>query len=149
MFSKGDEQSEECRDERVRTAACVILLEVAGADDEFSPEECRRVLEALRRRFGISQEEAEELLETAQAKSDAGGGLFRYTSEINACCSPEEKQRIIEEAWRVIYADGALDAHEDYVVHKLARLLNLTHPQLIEAKMKVRREIDGKRAGAS
>ena len=56
--------------------------------------------------------------------------------------SPAEKRQIIEEVWRVIYADGALDAHEDYLVHKLAKLLNLNHPQLIEAKMTVKGEQD-------
>jgi len=45
---------------------------------------------------------------------------------------------IIEEVWRVIYADGTLEAHEDYLVHKLAKLLNLNHPQLIKMKMKAK-----------
>jgi hypothetical protein len=35
------------------------------------------------------------------------------------------------------YTDNLLDAHEDYLVHKLARLLNLDHRELIEAKMKI------------
>src|SRR5690606_16761152 len=50
---------------------------------------------------------------------------------------------ILREVWRVIYADGTLDGHEDYLVHKLAKLLNLNHPMLIEAKMAVLREIRG------
>ncbi|MCP4642028.1 MAG: hypothetical protein GY851_16415, partial [bacterium] len=51
--------------------------------------------------------------------------------------------QIIEEVWRVIFADGRLDGHEDYLVHKLARLLNLNHPQLIAAKVKVMEESKG------
>jgi uncharacterized tellurite resistance protein B-like protein len=38
-----------------------------------------------------------------------------------------------------VYADGKLDKHEDYLVHKLANLLRLTHKQLIEAKLKVKK----------
>ena len=38
--------------------------------------------------------------------------------------------------WRVAYADGTIEKHEDYLVHKLARLLRLTHKQLIETKLK-------------
>jgi len=41
--------------------------------------------------------------------------------------------------WDVVYADGKLDKHEDYLVHKLAALLRLTHKQLIEAKLKVKK----------
>ena len=39
--------------------------------------------------------------------------------------------------WEIIYTDGILDKHEDYLVHKLANLLRLSHEQLIEAKLKV------------
>ena len=65
---------------------------------------------------------------------DAGG------LECQECHGVVEEMEVIEEVWRVIFADGTLDGHEDYLVHKLAKLLNLTHPQLIEAKMKVRGE---------
>ena len=44
--------------------------------------------------------------------------------------------KVIENVWDVIYADGKLSAHEDYLVQKLYKMLNLTHKQLIEAKMK-------------
>jgi uncharacterized tellurite resistance protein B-like protein len=36
-----------------------------------------------------------------------------------------------------VFIDGRLDKHEDYLMHKLARLLRLHHKQLIDAKMKV------------
>jgi len=129
--------------ERIRMATCVLLLEVAGADDEFAPEECSRIIDIMRERFSLSQEEAEELMGASQHRRDESYDLWKFTNQINQTCTPQEKREIVEEVWRVVYADGALEAHEDYVVHKLARLLNLNHPQLIEAKMKVLREIRG------
>jgi uncharacterized tellurite resistance protein B-like protein len=39
--------------------------------------------------------------------------------------------------WEIAYTDGKLDKYEDYLVHKLAKLLHLTHKQLIEAKLRV------------
>jgi hypothetical protein len=33
--------------------------------------------------------------------------------------------------------DGRLDKHEDYLMHKLSKLLNLYHGQLIDAKLRV------------
>ena len=58
------------------------------------------------------------------------GWLLRYGSE-------QKKTQIIEMVWEIIYIDGKLDQHEDYLVHKLARLLRLSHKQLIEAKLKI------------
>ena len=124
-------------EERLRLAAAVILLEAATVDEEFSPEECRRVLDALQNHFHLSNEDAENLLVAAQEKQSQNNALWRCTREINEQCDLAEKLSVLEETWRVIYADGTLEAHEDYFIHKLANLLNLTHPQLIEAKMRV------------
>jgi len=126
--------------ERVRVATCVLLIEVAGADNEFSPVECERIITSLRARFGLSQDEAEELMDVAQQRRSESYDLWKFTNQINETCSPPEKIQIIEEVWRVIYADGTLEGHEDYLVHKLARLLNLNHPQLIDAKLRVLEE---------
>jgi uncharacterized tellurite resistance protein B-like protein len=46
---------------------------------------------------------------------------------------------VIETVWRVVYSDGILDKHEDYLVHKLADLLHLKHSELIDAKLKILR----------
>jgi uncharacterized tellurite resistance protein B-like protein len=43
--------------------------------------------------------------------------------------------RIVEIIWKIAYADGKLDKHEDYLAHKLGKLLRLNHKQLIEAKL--------------
>jgi uncharacterized tellurite resistance protein B-like protein len=130
-------------DEKLRMATCVILLEVAGADNEFSPEECEHIISALRARFQLTQEEAEELIRVAQERRDESFDLWKFTNQINQACSNAEKVHIIEEVWRLIYADSVLDGHEDYLVHKLARLMNLKHPILIDAKLKVLKEIRG------
>lgn len=129
--------------ELLKIATCAVLLEAAGADDEFAPEECERIIAMLRERFALDQNEAEELVQAAEQRRAETFDLWQFTNEINQSCSPDEKVRVIEEVWRVIFADGTLDGHEDYLVHKLARLLNLNHPQLIKAKMAVLEELKG------
>jgi len=42
----------------------------------------------------------------------------------------------MELVWKLVYADGILDKHEDYLAHKLAKLLRLSHRELIDAKLK-------------
>lgn len=125
------------RDEWLRTAVCILLLEVAKSDDEFSDDERDHIIDTLVRRFDLSEDEARDLIDLAHLRRSASSDLWKFTNAINRQCSPQEKLGIMEEIWRVIYADGSLDAHEDYLAHKFARLLNLNHPQLIEAKLKV------------
>lgn len=123
--------------ERVRVATAVILLEVANVDEEFSDEERRHLLETMRSRFDLDESEAGELLAAAQAAREGSVDLWHFTHSINEHCSIPEKVRIIEEVWRMICADGMLDAYEDHFVRRLSFLLNLTHAQLIDAKLKV------------
>lgn len=129
------------REARVRTATCVLLLEAASADDEFSSQERAHILQTLRQRFALSEQEALDLMQAAEEMRTNSVDHFVFTRQINEHCSFTEKERIMEEVWRVIYVDGLLDAHEDYLAHKFGRLLNLNHPQLIKAKMKVREEL--------
>lgn len=137
---KPQTDSRESQVERVRIATCVLVLEAAGADNEFSPQECAHIVELLQQRFELTQEDAEELIQTAVDRRAESHDLWKFTNVINQSCGLEEKLTILEEVWRIIYSDDILDGHEDYFAHKLARLLNVTHPQLIDAKMAARGE---------
>jgi len=126
--------------ERVRLATCVVLLEVAAIDQEFSDEERSRIVAALRKRYGLSTEEASALMENSTESRAASSDLWKFTNQINEHCSHPEKIEIVEEAWRVVVADGGIHGHESHFMRTLQKLLNLTHPELIEAKVKVLEE---------
>lgn len=134
------EPQEQVEAERVQVATCIILLEVAKSDDEFSSVEKATVEAILKKKFDLSAEAAEELMEVASRKREESVDLWEFTNLINENYSKEEKKRIVESAWRVIYADEKLDGYEDHFVHKLAKLLQLDHSDLIEAKLKVKYE---------
>ncbi len=126
--------------ERVRVATCALLVEMAQADDDFSEIEKDRIRDILCDHYGLSKSHARELMEAAQEELSESVHLWRFTHLINENYSNEEKLKVIEMVWRVIYADGKLDKYEDYLAHRLAKLLNLTHRQLIDAKVRVLRE---------
>lgn len=134
------EQSEQEEHERVQLATCIILLEVAKSDDEFSSIEKTTITAILKKKFDISNEAVEELMEMAHRKRDESVDFWEFTHLVNQNYTKEEKKKIVESAWRVIYADEKLDAYEDHLVHRLANLLQLDHSDLIEAKLKVKYE---------
>ena len=122
----------------IRIATCALLLEMSHIDGEFSKLERERIISILKRNFDLSEEHATTLLEASDEELKGSIDLWQFTNLINQNYSIEEKIRVVEIVWDVVYADGRLDKHEDYLVHKLATLLRLTHKQLIEAKMKVK-----------
>lgn len=130
-------------EQRVRLAACVLFLEMAEVNDEFTESEHQHVMETVTGRFGLAEPEAREMLEEARVLRRNSVDLWRFTNQLNETCSHAAKLEIIEEIWRIVYADGHIDGHEDHLVRRLGKLLNLRHRELIEAKLKVLDEIRG------
>ncbi len=138
-LSAAPAKAEKADPKRILTAACALLLEMASADSEFSREELEVILSILEKEYGLDSEEAREMVKAAQTAREISIDLWRFTSLINRNYTEEEKMRVMEMIWKVIYADGRLDGHEDYLVHNLAGLLRLSHSQLIEAKLRAKR----------
>jgi uncharacterized tellurite resistance protein B-like protein len=110
---------------------------MAHIDDEFSESEQENIIRILKRDYQLSDEYAAELIQATEEELKGSIDVWRFTNLINQNYSTEEKNQIIEMVWKIAYADGRLDKHEDYLVHKLAKLLRLTHKQLIDAKLKI------------
>ncbi|MFC1869151.1 TerB family tellurite resistance protein [Thermodesulfobacteriota bacterium] len=128
---------EEDRTHDIHIATCAILLEMANIDGEFSDSERENIISALKKEHHLSDEDISGIIKASEEELEGSVDLWRFTNLINQNYSPEEKIKIIETVWMVAYADGQLDKHEDYLMHKLANLLRLSHKQLIDAKLKV------------
>jgi uncharacterized tellurite resistance protein B-like protein len=140
---KKREKKESVHDIRIATLA--LLLEMSQIDGEFSESERDNIVAILKKDYQVSDEEAEALIVSAEGELKGSLDLWQFTSLINQNYTPAEKTEIIEMVWRIAYTDGKLDKHEDFLVHKLADLLHLTHRKLIDAKVRVRKAmgIDG------
>jgi uncharacterized tellurite resistance protein B-like protein len=125
-------------EDNIHFAAAVLLLEAAHVDDECTGEEMAHVIHTLRSEFKLAPQYVEELVALAGAERDKALDLWQFTNQMNQHYSLAEKMTVMEAVWRIIFADGRLEAHEDHFAHKLANLLRLTHKQLIEAKLQAR-----------
>jgi uncharacterized tellurite resistance protein B-like protein len=121
---------------KLRIATCAIMVEIANSDDEFTDGERARIVEVLSLKFDLSDDEAHELIEIAQERIKESIDIWGFTKTINKVFTEDQKIRVLEAIWTVIYADGQLSQHEDSLVHKLSYLLGLKHKQLIDAKLK-------------
>ncbi len=121
----------------IRVATCALFLEMASIDGEFSDSEREAIVSILKEDHNLSDENIAALLDEAKKELDQSIDLWKFTNRVNQNYTKEEKIRVIEMVWKIVYTDGKLDKHEDYLVHKLAKLLRLDHKELIEAKLKI------------
>lgn len=136
-FLKGGEDRLDNIKDDISLSAAVILLEVAYSDSEFSKEEREFIVKILRQNFNLSEEETKELIELGTQILNEDTNRWRYVNAINEKYSRDEKLKLIDTVWQLIYADNKLDKYEDHLVHRLSRMLHIPHHELIQSKLKV------------
>jgi uncharacterized tellurite resistance protein B-like protein len=130
------------RELKLKVSTCVILLEAATADSNFSAEEQGKIIQILKSRFQMDDRSVKELIDKSTAERETSTDLWYFTNLINENLDNEEKYNLMESVWEVIYSDGTLDKFENYIAHKLLKMLNLDHSRFIELKMKGKSEAE-------
>lgn len=123
---------------RVDVAICALLIEIANYDDDFDVKEKEVILNLIKDKFSFTSEEAEELMAIADKKIDESIDIWHFTDLINQHFDKTEKIQILKMFWEVVFADGTLHGNEDYLIHKLAKLIKLDHKDLINAKLSIK-----------
>jgi uncharacterized tellurite resistance protein B-like protein len=118
----------------VQLAACALLLELAYADGEFSPEEQVHLRHALTERFGLEASAGAELLRLSEAARAESLDHFQFTRLIAAEYDQARKVELATVMWGVILADGRLTDHETHLVRKMASLMQLDPSALSAAR---------------
>ena len=122
-------------------ALCVLLLEAAHVDGECSDEEMEHIVSTLTTECNASRQDIDELITSGQKERKDSVDLFRFTRYMNNNFSKDDKIAVMESVWRIIHIDALLEAHEDHFAHKLANLLRLTHSDLIDAKLRAKKQL--------
>lgn len=135
-----EEESSSHSEEDLRLAAAVLMVELSRADYEVDDVEQRAVRHAVMRHFDLSEAEADELIEAAEAEADAAVSFYRYTGLINEHWGPREKARLIEALWRIAFSDEEMHHFEEHLVRKLAGLLHVPHREFLKARHRVQGE---------
>lgn len=123
---------------RGHLAVAALMLSLARSDDDYSPEEQGTIRRMLRDGLGVPAGELDALLAEADEARARSIDLWAFTNAVKTAWAREERYRILVLLWRVVFADGALERHEDHLMHSLADLLGFSHRELMEAKMEAK-----------
>ncbi len=121
----------------IELATAVLMVEISLADDHIHDAERNTIKNALLESFKLSREEINELITLAENEVDHAVSLYEFTRLLNDTLSMPKKIDIIENLWRVAYADSVLDKYEEYYIRKIADLLYIPHSNYIQTKIKV------------
>jgi uncharacterized tellurite resistance protein B-like protein len=130
-------QEEEVGKQDVRLAACALLIEIAYADDEFTEDENQHLLSAVRRQYGLDEQEAERLVELAEEARASAVDLWQFTKLIKRSYSLGQKMVLVEVMWGLVYSDGELSSHEESLMRRVCHLLDLAPGYLSDVRKRV------------
>lgn len=123
--------------EELRLAAAALLVEAARMDGVFGESERATVRRLLEDRFALPADEANELLEMAEAETMRSTHLFGFTQTVKNGYAPEERVAMIEMLWEVAYADGELHHYEANLLRRVAGLIHVPDPVSGAARKRV------------
>lgn len=126
--------SEQEREDALRLATAVLMIDVARADHEFDESEFDRILELVRAHFKLDPEAAAQLVVAANERSDEAVSAYEFTQLLHEHLDEDEKARIVALLWQIAYADGRLDKYEDAFVLKISDLLYVSRGRVMRLK---------------
>jgi uncharacterized tellurite resistance protein B-like protein len=131
------EEAGHYRPSDARLALAALLVRAVAIDGETSDEERAKLRDLLARKFDLSGDELDILIEDAVAAEAEAVDLYRFTSVLKNSMSEEERIRVVEDLWEMVYADGKSHEFEENLVWRVAELLAVNRRDRIAAKRQV------------
>ena len=117
---------------KLRTAVAGLLHEMMRVDSQQTAQEAQTAIAGLVGMFGLPDLEAKALLDEAGAQRLTS--YFDPASTIKRLLSLEQRCILVENLWRVAFADGDLDVYEDQFVRKIADLIYVPNTECMLAR---------------
>ena len=115
-------------------AAAALMVEIMVIDRTLDEQEQEIIRQLLENQFSLSHEEIETLVRLAHSEVNDATSLFQFTRLINDHFAMHEKRELVENLWRVAFADNQLDKHEEALIRRISELLYVSHTDFIQAK---------------
>lgn len=122
------------RDAAIRKATAVLMLDVARADYVFEESEFEQVIQLMESHFGLSSEDAAQLVNDAGDEAEDLTSVHQFTQLLHEHLDEADKARIVALLWQVAYADGRLDKYENSLVLKISDLLYVSRARVMRLK---------------
>ena len=116
-----------------------LLIHAAKIDQNYSPQE-QKIIEQALKEFGADNENLDEILKKAEEIENNSVQILEYTKEIKSM-NQENKVKIIETLWRIIYSNKEADMYETNLMRRLAGLLYIDNKLMGDIKNKIKNEI--------
>tara|TARA_B100000401_G_C52541764_1_gene594179 strand:- start:98 stop:514 length:417 start_codon:yes stop_codon:yes gene_type:complete len=116
-----------------------LLVHAAKIDEIYTDKE-RDIIKKTILNLGIEKNEIEKILDEAENIESNSNQLLEFTREIKQL-KQEDKIKIVESLWEIIYSDDQSDIYEANLMRRLTGLLYLDNKVVGNIKEKIIKNI--------
>ena len=135
LFARNVDETEQDKVAAEHLAAAALLIEVMIIDGNLDDQELQSISHTLCEILDLSEAQVEELILLSREEVAEATSLYQFTKEINANFDLDGKMALLTSMWRVAFADGYLDKHEEGIIRRVADLLHIRHNEYIRCKL--------------
>ena len=135
MFFKNNKVQSE-KDDLAKVAA--LLIHAAKIDENFSNEE-EKIIEQALFKIGANEENIKQIIGRGKIIEENANQILDFTKEVKKM-DEQNKIKIIETLWQIIYSNKNADLYETKLMRRLAELLYIDSKTMGDIKDKIKKE---------
>ena len=114
---------------------CALLIHAAKIDENYTDNE-EKIIKKTLLELGSSQENLDKTIKEAKTIEHNSNQILEFTKEVKNL-SKDDKIKIIEALWSIIYSNEEADIYETNLMRRLAGLLYIDSKTMGDIKNKI------------
>ena len=136
MFFK----KEEVKNNEFLTKVCALLIHAAKIDENYTDKE-EEIIKKTLNELGVKDENISKKIEEAKIIEENSNQILDFTREVKGL-PEQDKIKIIEALWSIIYSNKDADIYETNLMRRLAGLLYIDNKTMGDIKEKIKQNLE-------
>ena len=118
---------------------CALLIHAAKIDENFTARE-EEIIKKTLKDLGLQEEKIPNTIKEAKIIENDSNQILEFTREVKNLPN-DDKIKIIESLWSIIYSNGEADIYETNLMRRLAGLLYIDNKSMGDIKEKIKKNL--------
>ena len=136
MFFK----KKEIKNSNFLTKICALLIHAAKIDENYTDKE-EEIIKKTLNELGVKDENISKKIEEAKIIEENSNQILDFTREVKGL-PEQDKIKIIEALWSIIYSNKDADIYETNLMRRLAGLLYIDNKTMGDIKEKIKKNLE-------
>ena len=122
------------------TKVCALLIHAAKIDENYTDKE-EEIIKKTLNELGVENENISKTIDEAKIIEESSNQILDFTKEVKNL-PEQDKIKIIEALWSIIYSNKNADIYEANLMRRLAGLLYIDNKTMGDIKEKIKKNLE-------